>query len=196
MLIQQMRAAYEKERVQLLERLKLRDQTLWRNVDAAIALDTQKVEARLAVERKIQEEADKKRKDEEIQRRLEDEKRRAAEDKQRLEREEKQREEEERKNKEAQKKQEEEDEAKQAQEEAAKVEAEKKARMEKMASEKGVRSELGMSIAQDDWWEARKFMDVCLSLFTLFSITHPIIPVAEEGSHARREEQVRQLSRS
>ncbi|KAF8915703.1 GLE1-like protein-domain-containing protein [Mucidula mucida] len=145
------REKVDAEKAAMVEQLKARETALWRNIDAAIAMDTKKAESKWAAEQKLRDEEDKRRKDAELKQRLAEESRRAEEEKKRSQEEAQRKAEEDKKRKE-------EEEAKKAQEDMERVEAEKKAKMEKMASERGIREQLGFLSAQDEWWTARKMM--------------------------------------
>ncbi|KAK0437767.1 GLE1-like protein-domain-containing protein [Desarmillaria tabescens] len=131
----------QKEAV-MRQQWKERQDTLWKRIDAAIALDAGKVKKKLEEEQRIRDEEQRKIKEAELKRQLEEEKKRADEEKKRQE-------------EEAEKRKKEEEEQKER-EETERVEAEKKARQEKLEAQKGTREQLGMSTADHDWREARK----------------------------------------
>ncbi|KAK0495749.1 GLE1-like protein-domain-containing protein [Armillaria luteobubalina] len=136
------RSRHQQAEAAMRQRWKERQDTLWRRIDAAIALDAGKVRKQMEEEQRIRDEEQRKVREAELKRRLEEEKKRTEEEKKRQE-------------DEAEKKKKEEEEKKER-EETERVEAEKKATQEKLEAQKGMREQLGMSTADHDWREARK----------------------------------------
>ncbi|PBK66141.1 hypothetical protein ARMSODRAFT_960597 [Armillaria solidipes] len=136
------RSRHQQAEAVMRQRWKERQDTLWRRIDAAIALDAGKVKKQMEEEQRIRDEEQRKVREAELKRRLEDEKKRVEDEKKRQE-------------EEAEKRKKEEQEQKER-EETERVEAEKKATQEKLEAQKGTREQLGMSTADRDWREARK----------------------------------------
>ncbi len=140
------RSRHQQAEAAMRQRWKERQDTLWRRIDAAIALDADKVKKQMEEEQRIRDEEQRKVREAELKRRLEDEKKRAEEEKKRQE-------------EDAEKRKKEEQEQKEK-EETERVEAEKKATQDKLEAQKGTREQLGMSTADRDWREARKTLQV------------------------------------
>lgn len=148
--LKSLRLKQQQEEVKLKQEFDLREKQLRTRIEDVITLEQNKVNAKLAAERKVKEEAEMKKK--------------LVEDKQRAEIE--------KKNKEAAERTKKADEEKARVEAArAKVEADKKAteaeakaKQEASKAEESQRKSLGVSSAEDDWKNARRTLLVCSSL--------------------------------
>ncbi|KAJ7079717.1 GLE1-like protein-domain-containing protein [Mycena belliarum] len=121
-----------------------RDKLLWQRIDSVIQLEEDKVRARLEAERKVRELEERKRQEEEMrkreleekQRKEEEDKRKAVEDAQRRRREE---------------------ETKEAEAEKKRIQDEKE-RTDRLAAEADQRKAAGLTIAVEDWQNARRIL--------------------------------------